>query len=206
MLAAISSITYPAISAFISNHASADSQGIAQGMVTGIRGLCNGIGPALYGLIFWIFHVDLNESSASNISTNMSNHQTTSDEVWNFFNFNITIFENNAGKKTFIFKRLIPGPPFLFGSILALAGLIITLLLPSKTFTSANKSETVHKHLSGSMSFENEDLIETNDSFSSTENSTALSPLLIPLMIQDSLDFNSSNKLNTANVTADKQQ
>jgi hypothetical protein len=56
------------------------------------------------------------------------------------------------------------------------------------------------------VSFENEDLIETNDSFSSSENTTALSPLLIPLMIQDSLDFNSSNKLNTANVTADKQQ
>ena len=82
LLAAISSITYPAISAFISNHASAESQGIAQGMVTGIRGLCNGIGPALYGLIFWIFHVDLNENSVNNISNkNNSNPDASSDEV-----------------------------------------------------------------------------------------------------------------------------
>lgn len=51
MLASISSITYPAISAFISSHASADSQGIAQGMVTGIRGLCNGIGPGIINKI-----------------------------------------------------------------------------------------------------------------------------------------------------------
>ena len=30
-------------------------------MITGVRGLCNGLGPALYGLIFYLFHVDLNE-------------------------------------------------------------------------------------------------------------------------------------------------
>ena len=35
--------------------------GVAQGVVTGIRGLCNGLGPALYGFIFYLFKVDLNE-------------------------------------------------------------------------------------------------------------------------------------------------
>ena len=30
-------------------------------MITGIRGLCNGLGPAMFGLIFYLFHVDLNE-------------------------------------------------------------------------------------------------------------------------------------------------
>lgn len=30
-------------------------------MITGIRGLCNGLGPALYGFIFYLFHVELNE-------------------------------------------------------------------------------------------------------------------------------------------------
>lgn len=34
-----------------------------QGMITGVRGLCNGLGPALYGLIFYLFHVDLNDNS-----------------------------------------------------------------------------------------------------------------------------------------------
>ena len=37
--------------------------GVAQGVVTGIRGLCNGLGPALFGLIFYLFHVDLNETT-----------------------------------------------------------------------------------------------------------------------------------------------
>ena len=33
--------------------------GAVQGIITGIRGLCNGLGPALFGLMFFIFHVDL---------------------------------------------------------------------------------------------------------------------------------------------------
>lgn len=37
--------------------------GVAQGVVTGIRGLCNGLGPALFGFIFYLFHVDLNETT-----------------------------------------------------------------------------------------------------------------------------------------------
>lgn len=37
------------------------SAGVGQGMVTGIRGLCNGLGPALYGFIFYIFHVELDQ-------------------------------------------------------------------------------------------------------------------------------------------------
>ncbi len=34
--------------------------GTAQGVVTGIRGLCTGLGPALFGFVFYLFHVDLN--------------------------------------------------------------------------------------------------------------------------------------------------
>nr|CAD7579313.1 unnamed protein product [Timema californicum] len=44
-------------------HSDADKQGLVQGMVTGMRGLCNGLGPAMFGLIFYLFHVDLNEDS-----------------------------------------------------------------------------------------------------------------------------------------------
>lgn len=37
--------------------------GVVQGIVTGVRGLCSGLGPAMFGFIFYIFHVDLSESS-----------------------------------------------------------------------------------------------------------------------------------------------
>lgn len=73
VLASVSSITYPAISAFVSMHSDADKQGLVQGMVTGMRGLCNGLGPAMFGVIFSLFHVDLNDDShASGVSSKPS--------------------------------------------------------------------------------------------------------------------------------------
>lgn len=54
ILAAVGSITYPAISAFVSIKSTPDQQGVVQGMVTGMRGLCNGLGPAMFGIIFYL--------------------------------------------------------------------------------------------------------------------------------------------------------
>uniref|UniRef100_A0A673LWX5 Hippocampus abundant transcript 1 protein-like n=1 Tax=Sinocyclocheilus rhinocerous TaxID=307959 RepID=A0A673LWX5_9TELE len=66
-VAAMSSITFPAISAIVSRNADPDQQGVVQGMITGIRGLCNGLGPALYGFVFYLFHVELSEMDPSAI-------------------------------------------------------------------------------------------------------------------------------------------
>uniref|UniRef100_A0AAR2L3T8 Major facilitator superfamily domain containing 14B n=1 Tax=Pygocentrus nattereri TaxID=42514 RepID=A0AAR2L3T8_PYGNA len=60
-VAAMSSITFPAVSALVSRCTDHDQQGAVQGMITGIRGLCNGLGPALFGFIFFLFNVELNE-------------------------------------------------------------------------------------------------------------------------------------------------
>lgn len=50
--------------------------GVAQGIITGIRGLCNGLGPALFGFIFYLFHVDLNENSDSHSDVQSSENNT----------------------------------------------------------------------------------------------------------------------------------
>lgn len=54
--------------------------GVVQGMITGIRGLCNGLGPALYGFVFYLFHVELNDTDGSGkgAKVNMAN---PTDEV-----------------------------------------------------------------------------------------------------------------------------
>ncbi|EDQ85353.1 uncharacterized protein MONBRDRAFT_38869 [Monosiga brevicollis MX1] len=63
VLVAASSITYPAISAFLSQSATSEQQGAVQGMVTGIRSLCTGLGPALFGLLFQIAQIPLKDNS-----------------------------------------------------------------------------------------------------------------------------------------------
>lgn len=55
--------------------------GVAQGVVTGIRGLCNGLGPALFGFVFYLFNVDLNDNKAKTsgihpVLSNTSNEHT----------------------------------------------------------------------------------------------------------------------------------
>ena len=53
--------------------------GVVQGIVTGIRGLCNGIGPALFGLVFYVFHVHLDEDpTAPALSQQVASNHTWS--------------------------------------------------------------------------------------------------------------------------------
>jgi len=119
VLAAVSSISYPSISAFVSMHADADKQGLVQGMITGIRGLCNGLGPAMFGLIFYLFHVDLNEKSAQFDSVDDKKDQQTIDVI----------------------SELMPGPPFVFGAFLVILALLVAAFIPDSNPTLFSSDE-----------------------------------------------------------------
>ena len=54
--------------------------GVVQGMITGIRGLCNGLGPALYGFVFYLFHVELTDADSSDKGAKL-NMANPTDEV-----------------------------------------------------------------------------------------------------------------------------
>lgn len=60
-VAALSSMTFPAVSAYVSLYTDAENQGAVQGMMTGMSGLCNGLGPAVFGIAFYLADMDLNE-------------------------------------------------------------------------------------------------------------------------------------------------
>ncbi|XP_031574467.1 hippocampus abundant transcript 1 protein-like [Actinia tenebrosa] len=109
-LASVAMITYPAISALVSCNAEADQQGVVQGIITGIRGLCNGIGPAMFGFTFYLFHVNLDElpTPTPNVSTN---HTATGME--DPFDKNITL-----------------GAPFLFGAGSVILALLLAFFIP----------------------------------------------------------------------------
>ncbi|XP_026054341.1 hippocampus abundant transcript 1 protein-like [Carassius auratus] len=121
-VAGMSSITFPAISSLISRTADPDQQGVGQGMVTGIRGLCSGLGPALYGFIFYIFHVELDKvpGKEPDVTHHQDHHQ------------------QNA---------IIPGPPFLFGACSVLLALLVALFIPEHPHIGA-RSGSWKKHTS----------------------------------------------------------
>ena len=124
----------------------ADKQGLVQGMITGMRGLCNGLGPAMYGLIFSLFHVDLNEqndvddnmtqkvmpdlfSTSSgthkappplNVHANASYQASHGDPVEpNYQNIDFASI-----------TTLVPGPPFVFGAFLVMLALMVAAFIP----------------------------------------------------------------------------
>ena len=51
-------------------HPTPHPPGVALGILTGMRGLCMGLGPALYGILFYMFHVDLGDSKTPTNQTN----------------------------------------------------------------------------------------------------------------------------------------
>ncbi|GLG97435.1 Hippocampus abundant transcript 1 protein [Gryllus bimaculatus] len=123
VLASVSSITYPAISAFVSMHSDADKQGLVQGMVTGMRGLCNGLGPAMFGVIFYLFHVDLNEDAR---------------EVKDAERNTIQGDNGTTGQMVDPMQPLVPGPPFVFGSFLVICALLVAVFIPDGTPVGSN--------------------------------------------------------------------
>ncbi|XP_025424365.1 hippocampus abundant transcript 1 protein [Sipha flava] len=118
LLAAISSITYPAISSFISIHSDVDKQGVVQGLVTGVRGLCGGLGPAMFGFIFYLFNVNLNEGLQVD---HTSFHSLNSSIIIKHIKYNV----NNDPSSS-----MIPGPPFVFGSLLVMCALLVSVFIP----------------------------------------------------------------------------
>ena len=95
-------------------HASPDQQGLVQGMVTGVRGLCNGLGPAMFGLIFSLFHVDLNEKS----DEKDHEHAHLSKE------------QILAKRAMELVTHVVPGPPFVFGALLVILALMVAAFIP----------------------------------------------------------------------------
>ncbi|XP_077593828.1 hippocampus abundant transcript 1 protein-like [Stigmatopora nigra] len=115
-VAAMSSITFPAVSALVSQSADPDKQGVAQGMITGIRGLCNGLGPALYGFVFFLFNVELN----------------TMDPIQGDFD-PLPLHSPTE-------QSLIPGPPFLLGACTVVVAFIVALFIPEKVSSASPSS------------------------------------------------------------------
>lgn len=157
-LAAVGSITYPAISAFVSAHAEADQQGVAQGVITGIRGLCNGLGPALYGIVFYLFHVDLNQSDDDiNSAVKIHPHR----------GINVTSRPEPPPQTGL---SIMPGPPFAFGAILVILAILVAVFIPDSPHQNGamksptrRSSPTALEHFqrdTGIRIHENEPLIE----------------------------------------------
>lgn len=145
VIASLSSITYPAISAYISTYADSDKQGLVQGLLTGVRSLCGGIGPAMFGILFYLFDVNIYEQIKANspvgpqiaaqdplkppsfISSDIQ--QQAPSIVADIHRHHMPPPLTHDQSDGFL-SSLVVGPPFLFGAILVLLAAITATFIP----------------------------------------------------------------------------
>ncbi|XP_052859832.1 hippocampus abundant transcript 1 protein [Anopheles cruzii] len=175
ILASLASITYPAISAFVSIHSNPDQQGVVQGMVTGMRGLCNGLGPAMFGVIFYVFHVDLNDEH--NVPAAAGGHALNGlgagggifDSSDARFVRNETLLHGGGGgigASSGIggvhhhiedeYSQLMPGPPFVFGALMVICAIAVAAFIPEVPNDNIRRPSGEKKRLSLDVDYEYE--------------------------------------------------
>lgn len=70
-----------------------------------MRGLCNGLGPAMFGIVFYLFNVDLNDESNHVSSTQNETEHT-------------------------LYAQTVPGPPFAFGALMVILAIFVAIFIP----------------------------------------------------------------------------
>lgn len=92
-------------------------------MVTGMRGLCNGLGPAMFGVIFYLFHVDLNDEHGKL-------HKMESNEMVDskYLRANETAVVVTHD----IYGQFMPGPPFVFGAMMVVVAIMVAAFIPKQ--------------------------------------------------------------------------
>lgn len=119
-------------------HADADKQGLVQGIITGMRGLCNGLGPAMFGLIFSLFHVDLSDPDLlDKIEAGSAGQAAVTS--------NSTLMEEP--NSFLMVAQIIPGPPFVFGALLVILALMVAAFIPEHMGGhNASRSDNTSNH------------------------------------------------------------
>lgn len=114
-----------------------------------MRGLCNGLGPAMFGVIFYLFNVDLNDESmrTTNLETGLlANGSESAQHVYNNNNHNELILHNNNNFLT----QMIPGPPFFFGALMVICAIMVAIFMKEEpmTISLVKRSSTTGEHKS----------------------------------------------------------
>lgn len=103
----------------------------------------------MFGVIFYLFNVDLNDESmrTTNLETGLlANGSESAQHVYNNNNHNELILHNNNNFLT----QMIPGPPFFFGALMVICAIMVAIFMKEEpmTISLVKRSSTTGEHKS----------------------------------------------------------
>lgn len=104
-----------------------------------MRGLCNGLGPAMFGVIFYLFNVDLNDES-NNIHDMKMSLTNSSDGVQLHNHNELMIGQDHENN---FLTQFMPGPPFVFGSMMVVVAILVAVFIKEETHPDAKRTSIV---------------------------------------------------------------
>jgi len=141
---AVSSITYAAISAYASILTDKDKQGAVQGTLMGVRGLCNGLGPAAFGIMWHLLGIDMIKKTGDEKTTRVN---TSGSDIFLGLNSSFSTTDVINPTEVIHIQRsglasVMPGFPFLVISVFVILALICSFFLENAKFQDEeNKSK-----------------------------------------------------------------
>lgn len=167
----LSSITYAAISAYLSLDTAKDKQGAVQGTLMGARGLCNGLGPAAFGLLFYLFGIDIageSTEAATNATAALANSTlAVIDATAGIVHLGTNTTHPGHLEENSVMAVMVsrfPGIPFLIMSVCVACALIASFFLENITKGMDSHCDTTEPRGSNSQSENSETKVDIKSS------------------------------------------
>lgn len=106
--------------------------------------LGNGLGPAMFGVIFYLFNVDLNDESKNVISNVNFNDIKMGVNITDSFHHNdfVTNMRHEHQDNNYL-TQFLPGPPFVLGSLMVVVAILVAIFIKEDHIIDAKRTSIV---------------------------------------------------------------
>lgn len=104
----------------------------------------NGLGPAMFGVIFYLFNVDLNDES-KNVNSNI-NFNDIKFNLTDSYHLNHNEFLTNLRHEHHdnnLLTQFMPGPPFVLGSMMVVVAILVAIFIKEDHVIDAKRTSIV---------------------------------------------------------------
>jgi len=112
----------------------------------------NGLGPAMFGVIFYLFNVDLNDES-KNVNTNINFNDIKFNITDSFHHNDILTNMRHEHHDNNYLTQFMPGPPFVLGSLMVVVAILVAIFIKDDHVIDHSKRTSIVGEMKSKNSF-----------------------------------------------------